>query len=217
MSTPKTLFTIGHSTHTINFFVELLQQHTVDVIVDVRSVPYSQYADQFNQEPLKATLSQNNMYYLYMGDCLGARYEDQSLLFDDGKVDFEKVKRSAGFQNGITRVQDGLKKGHRIAIMCSEKNPVECHRFSMISRYLDENGIIVKHILPDKVYGHKELENKIFGLYNASGKVETNMDKIAKIKAIQQTMFANKTVSDLYQALNLIVAYTSEGQEEEFV
>jgi uncharacterized protein (DUF488 family) len=82
----KELFTVGHSIYEIEDFVKLLQNNNINTIVDVRSTPYSKFAPQYNKELLKQYLKQNAICYIYMGDTLGARYEDKNLLFDDGKV-----------------------------------------------------------------------------------------------------------------------------------
>ena len=215
MSSADTVYTIGHSTHTLELFIELLKKHAIDVVVDVRSVPYSQFADQFNKEQLQAGLGENNIYYLHMGDSLGARYEDSILLFPDGKVDFEKVRQTEEFQKGIARVREGSSKGHRIAIMCSEKNPAECHRFAMVSHHLDLEGVQVIHILPDTEYKHKDLENRMFSFFSASGRVETDLGKLAKVKGVQQSMFAARTIDDMYRAINQVIGYDNTDEEGE--
>jgi uncharacterized protein (DUF488 family) len=127
------IFTIGHSTDTIETFIEYLKRHQIDTVVDVRSIPYSRFASQFNKEDLSASLKEKNIFYIPMGNNLGGRYTERELLFEDGKVDFSKVVLTDRFQEGIYRVETGIKKGYKIVLMCSEKNPIECHRFSLIS------------------------------------------------------------------------------------
>ncbi len=98
------IFTIGHSTDSIDFFFCLLMNNGVDTVVDVRSVPYSRYASQFNKDSLSVFLKNKNINYIPMGNQLGARYEDKELLFADGKVDFSKVVKTKLFQSGIMRI-----------------------------------------------------------------------------------------------------------------
>ena len=140
------IFTIGHSTDTLDYFLAHLVSNQIDTIVDVRSVPYSRFVTQFNKEQLALFLKEKNIDYVPMGEYLGARYEDEDLLFEDGKVNFSKVITTKRFQESIERVETGIKKGHKIALMCSEKNPIECHRFSLISRYLHKKGHIINHV-----------------------------------------------------------------------
>jgi len=163
----KKIFTIGHSISSPENFHTYLLKNKIDVVVDVRSVPYSRFADWFNKDELKEFLKSKNIYYIFMGDALGARWEDEKLLFEDGKVDFEKVKETKKFQDGINRVINGIKKGYNIALMCSEKEPFDCHRFVLISSFLKENfkDLDILHIYEDKTVSHKELEKRLIKKY----------------------------------------------------
>ena len=99
---------------------------------------------------------------MHFGEEFGARHRNPELWDDDGVVDFEKVQRSRAFQNVIERVDIGLSKGFNIALMCSEGNPLECHRFSMVSSYLVDDGFDVYHILKNKSLAtHAELLDKL--------------------------------------------------------
>ena len=146
----RKLFTIGHSNHQINYFIELLRFAKIDCVVDVRSTPASKYNPQFNMETLKTSLSNVDIIYMHFGDEFGARHRNPELWDDDGIVDFSKVQKTRAFQNGVERIDIGLSKGFNIALMCSEGNPLECHRFSMVSSYLVEDGFEVEHILKNK-------------------------------------------------------------------
>jgi len=195
------LFTIGHSTHTIDKFIFMLQQHDIDTIVDVRSVPYSRFNPQYNQENLKAKLKANGICYVFMGQELGAKYEDESLLFDDGKVDFKKVQISENFLKGIERLKKGTYKGYSISLMCSEKNPIECHRFGLVSEHLSKNDFEIAHITPNEVTSQKELELKLMEKYKLGG------------------LFADtkESLAEAYKLLNQDIAYnakTKMGDDE---
>ena len=164
----STLFckTIGHSNREINQFLELIKSHNVNCIYDVRSLPYSRYNPQFNRETLKTSLELNDIQYVYVGDCLGARYDDPNLLCPDGMVDFKRVRQLTKFQGGIQQVVNGIKKGYRIALMCAEKDPFDCHRFLLVSYGLAKKGVQVEHIVSaDKILSQKELENRMIRKY----------------------------------------------------
>lgn len=159
-------FTIGHSIHKIDLFIELLKANKINCIVDVRSYPYSKYNPQYNKEDLKKKLKESGIIYLYFGIEFGARRNDPSLLFPDGKVNFEKVISSDIFNKGIKRVSNGISKGYHIALMCSEKNPFGCHRFVLVSRGLVANGIDVNHILDNNtIVSNSELEKQLITHY----------------------------------------------------
>ena len=86
------LWTIGHSNHPLEAFLDLLTRHRIEVLVDVRSSPYSRYASQFNREALRQPLHDRAVQYLFLGDLLGGRVEDDRFYDDPGRV----LLRSAG-------------------------------------------------------------------------------------------------------------------------
>ena len=141
------LYTVGHSSQSLEEFLTLLQRHGINCVVDVRSVPASKYAPQFNEESIKASLKLHGIQYLPFGDEFGARRTD--CINDEGQVDFEVAVTTPLFQQGAKRLMKGLERGFCIALMCSEADPLECHRFSLVSRYFHNQGIEVFHILKD--------------------------------------------------------------------
>ncbi len=160
------IYTVGHSTHQIEFFIELLKKYSVDCLIDVRSLAVSSYNPQYNQEPLKIFLLTNGITYLHFPEEFGARHGDPDLLDEEGKVDFELVRRSWHFKNGIEKLWIESEKGTTIALMCAESNPLDCHRFSMISFQLAKEGFEVRHILKDKKYmTNEELEKELLKKY----------------------------------------------------
>ena len=166
MDYKREVFTVGHSNHPIEYFLELLESQGINSLIDVRSMPASSYNPQFNKEPLENFLKRHGITYMHFGEEFGARHDDEDLLNEDGVVNFETFRKSFSFQKGVERVDIGLSKGYKIALVCSEGNPLECHRFSMISVYLEEIGIQVNHILKDKsVKSHKVLEKELLKKY----------------------------------------------------
>jgi uncharacterized protein (DUF488 family) len=164
---PPSIFTIGHSTHQIDYFVELLKEYAVNCVIDVRSVAASTYNPQFNKEPLSNYLKKKGITYQHFADEFGARHSDPDLLDEEGKVDFEKIRKSWLFKNGVERLWMAIDKGFTIALMCSEGEPFDCHRFSMISIALEKDGFEVKHILKDKTLkSNAELEKQLLKKYD---------------------------------------------------
>ena len=162
----NTLYTIGHSTHPIDTFVGLLQAHAIEAVADVRSAPYSRYNPQYNRENLKASLKLNDITYVYLGDELGARRTEIE-CYRDGKVDFALVRKLPLFLAGIERLIQGLKK-MRVAVMCAEKEPLNCHRTLLISSHLDDHGIEIQHILADRSLLHHDEVKRIYEGANPS-------------------------------------------------
>ena len=141
------VFTIGHSTHEIERFLEFLRAHGITAVGDVRSNPYSRMNPQYNREPLKAVLTAAGIAYVFLGRELGARSDDPS-CYQAGKVQYDRLARTPLFLEGLERVREGMAR-YRLALMCAEKEPLECHRGILVSRHLDAAGIGVQHILAD--------------------------------------------------------------------
>jgi uncharacterized protein (DUF488 family) len=160
------VFTIGHSRHETEFFLDLLRQHGVSCVIDVRSTPYSQIAPQFNKPALAKLLRAHNLLYAHFAHEFGARYTDSALLDADGVVDFAKVRVTEAFRQGMQRLRSAIEQGYTVALMCSEANPFDCHRFAMISYQLVREGFTVRHILKDaSLLDNPQLEEQLLKKY----------------------------------------------------
>ena len=141
-------FTIGHSNHPADRFLRLLLSHRIEEVVDVRSSPRSRFNPQFNRRALHATLEEAGLGYAFMGDALGGRPTDPSCYDSDGRVQYDRLAETDAFKAAIRNVI--LRTGdRRLALMCSEQEPLHCHRALLIARVLTEDGLGVSHILPD--------------------------------------------------------------------
>lgn len=182
----RIIFTIGHSTHNIAHFIALLTQHHVDCVIDVRSTPYSRIAPQFNQDPLSLILKNNEILYVHFEKEFGARHTRPSLLDEDGKVDFDKVRESAEFKDGVQRLEKALELGYTVALMCSEADPFDCHRFSMISYQLVKEGLQVCHILQDGgLVDNNELEKLLLQKYHRKIPQSTLFESVTREMQIE--------------------------------
>ena len=142
------IYTIGHSKHPIDRFIALLQQHGVNALADVRSTPYSRFNPQFNREKLTAALAAAGIRYVFLGEELGARTKDPSCYDDTGRVSYARLASTDLFRKGLERLLTGM-RDHRIAIMCAEREPLDCHRTILVARELEKAGVPVSHILQD--------------------------------------------------------------------
>jgi len=130
----KELFTIGHSNYSLDHFIELLLSHQLSTIADVRSSPYSKYSPHFNKDVLESALRNADIDYIFLGRELGAqRTEDDCYI--DGQAKYERIANLPTFQRGLERVFQGIEH-YRIALMCSESDPITCHRTILICREL---------------------------------------------------------------------------------
>lgn len=139
------VFTIGHSTHPQERFVELLLRHGIAQLCDVRSKPYSRMNPQFNREELEQALRAYGVAYRFLGKELGARSDDSS-CYEAGQVRYARLAQTELFRQGLTRVLSEMKGGSRIALMCAEKEPLECHRAILVARHLAAPGVRIEHI-----------------------------------------------------------------------
>lgn len=142
------LYTIGHSTLPEGRFIELLKHFRIEYLLDVRSTPYSRYVPQYNKDKIENVLCGAGIQYAHMGKRFGARQENKAFYNAEGYLDFECFRESAQFKAGLNNVKKGLEK-YNIALMCTEKNPIDCHRAIMVARGFELDGTQVMHILHD--------------------------------------------------------------------
>ncbi len=197
-------YTIGHSNHSVNTFILLLKQYKISYLVDVRSAPYSKFANQFNKESLENELKKNKILYKYMGQILGGRCNNPELQFEDGCVNYQALSQTTSFQEGLEKLFRNIQKGFQIALMCAEKDPYTCHRFVLISKNLQIKNIEILHILENgELLPNEEIENKLLSTYKKdfiSGQKEFFNNKLPdKINALENA----------YEQHNRTIAYKS--------
>lgn len=143
----STFFTIGHSNHSVPKLLELLQANEIETVVDVRSSPYSRLHPQFNREPFAIALKRSGLTYEFMGATLGGRSDDPS-CYRNGRVDYEIVAKTGYFIRGLQSLIE-VGTTTRAALLCAEREPIECHRTLLVSRRLSESGFEVQHVHAD--------------------------------------------------------------------
>lgn len=194
------LFSIGHSNGTLDEFISLLHLTSINCVIDVRSVPASSYAPQFNKENISRELKKIGIFYIHFGEEFGARRNDSIV---NGQVNFEKAINTPNFKKGVERIKAGLDKGFRIAFMCSEANPLACHRFSLVSRYFYDNGTEVNHILHSKeIKSHLELETKMISEF-----LKKKNSKLQEVDELFGLYTAEDQRRDAYRLKNQEIGY----------
>lgn len=160
------LYTIGHTNHPLGYFLELLQKYNINYLLDVRSTPFSQYTSQFNKDCISEFLQSNGIRYCHMGKFFGARPLDKNLYTKENYLDFEVMRSSVLFQKGMDNVIKGLSAGNNVVLMCTEKDPIDCHRAILVARGFSLHGIDVNHILPDgTLQSQGELDERLLDKY----------------------------------------------------
>jgi uncharacterized protein (DUF488 family) len=149
------VYTIGHSNVAVDKIVQLLQRYEIQVLVDVRSIPYSQHSPQFNRDNLADAMRESGIEYLFAGEYLGGRPKDRRLYKSSENpssreeylefVDYDEAARQDWYRNAIARLVE-IAGERRTAIMCSEEDPKQCHRYHLIGRSLVQMGVTVWHI-----------------------------------------------------------------------
>jgi len=162
------IYTVGHSAHEIEDFITLLTGANIAAIADVRSAPYSRRHPQFNREALGNTLEGRGIRYVFMGAELGGRGPDEPAPGAQGRVSYASMAQSPAFNAGVKRILAGSQR-LAIALMCAEKEPLNCHRGILISRHLVAHGTPVMHIHADaRIESHRDAEARLcqmFGLH----------------------------------------------------
>jgi len=194
------IYTIGHSNHPIYRFIGLLRSHGITAIADVRSSPYSRHNPQFNTKALAAALKKAGIAYVFLGEELGARPKNPA-CYNNGRVDFGRLAAREEFQRGIERVLQGSEK-YRLALMCAEKEPLDCHRTILVCRHLRDRGVGIRHILADgSVEDHRQTEVRLL-----------------KATGLEPTLFDagrddTKAIEQAYSLRAQDIAYKSERKE----
>jgi uncharacterized protein (DUF488 family) len=212
----KKLFTIGHSNLSLEDFIALLQKYEVTAIADVRSHPYSRYLPHFNQTELKIEFLKANISYVFLGNELGARPKNLSCYINDQAV-YQKIAATRLFVAGIQRVFSGSKK-YQIALMCSEQDPITCHRTILICQHLKQFNLDINHILSNgNLESHLQLENRLLELHGFDiNKNQLKSEEIIQFNIFEQ--YSNDLKSSIVSKEEFLKqAYIEQGNKIAYV
>ena len=146
-------------------FISELKKYGINVLIDVRSSPYSSYYTQYDRENLERLLKASGIYYRNYARQFGARQEDRK-YYVDGVLNFKLFTQSGQFAEGADKVDAAIKAGYQPALMCAEKNPAECHRAIMVGKKLSDEQHDVLHIIPGgELKSQAEVGNELLNLY----------------------------------------------------
>lgn len=168
------VYTIGYAGITLDKFLETMKELNISMLIDVRSLPKSRYFYQFNDVSLKNLLNSIGVAYENWKNEFGAR-QDNLDFYQDGILDYDIFSKSEQFKNGINKVKELQKENKNICLMCSEIDPINCHRAILCGRYISKENIEVKHIIAKrdgsiKIENHKDFEKRLI--------VETKIDNL---------------------------------------
>ena len=198
--TVNTVYTVGHSNHPIEHFIQILKQNGITAIADVRSQPYSRYQTQFNRDDIERALRSSGIAYVFLGKELGARSTDPS-CYVAGRVQYKRLAATESFKAGLDRVTKGAET-HRIALMCAEREPLECHRTLLVGQALHQMGVPLVHV-------------------HANGNQETHVDALDRLLDLtglpREDMFRSgeELLTDALRIQEDRVAYVDEQMAKE--
>ncbi len=188
------LYTIGHSNHTWEVFLDLLKPHQINALCDVRSQPASKRYSHFNYQVLKKELLNHDIAYVFLGKELGGRPEDPTCYNQEGQVQYAHLAKTQNFQAGISRLHRGITRSYRIVLMCVEKEPLHCHRAILIGHQLSSPTLTIKHILAD-------------GSVETQPEVEQRLSRLRKLSAPDLITNYQQLVELSYQLQSEKIAY----------
>lgn len=193
-----TLYTVGHSTHSIDRLLEVLNQYSIQAVYDVRSQPYSRYCPQFNRETLRSFLERTGVHYVFLGEQLGARSKNPAHYFN-GKVQYKAIAASSEFKQGLECILKGVET-KKVALLCAEKDPINCHRAILICKHIRNNGLNIQHILED-------------GGLESTAEFETRL--LHTLKLPEQDLFTTReaTIERAYELQGDKIAYSTDVDE----
>ncbi|WP_276166748.1 DUF488 domain-containing protein [Zobellia alginiliquefaciens] len=152
----STIYSIGHGNKKFEDLIDELKKHQIEFLLDVRSNPMSRFNFHFNKTWLERDLPENNITYEFLGEHLGGLPKDKT-CYTEGKVDYAKIRTKKFFKEGIRLLVDANKEKMRIALMCSESKPEECHRCKLIGQELLNHEISVQHITSNGIKSQEEV------------------------------------------------------------
>ena len=172
------IYTIGYSGFKIDDFVKTLKENGVSVVIDVRSLPYSQFHSDYNKENLD--------------------------FYPNGYLDFEMFARSEVFLSGFEKIKKSMQKGFVIALMCSEKDPIKCHRTILVARAFHNAGYKVIHLLPEgQKITQEEIEERLLNMF---------FPDRGQINMFAPMLSTEEYIDEAYKKQNASIGYSIEGE-----
>lgn len=159
------IFTIGYAGFEIEDFIKVLKEYHINSLIDVRSSPFSKFHSDYNKLLLCKTLQERRIIYRNYNREFGARQDDK-MYYPNGYLDFSMFTRSKIFKEGMHKIIKAIPLGYKFVLMCSEKDPINCHRTIMVGRAFFDNGISINHILSDgRIITQSDIETRLLDMY----------------------------------------------------
>lgn len=202
------LYTIGYSGYKVEEFLSVIKERAISTVIDVRSVPYSQYHSDYNKEVLKAFLNTNRVHYRNYAKEFGAQQISKIFYSPNGYLDFDIFTKSEEFLSGIGKLKSGMDSGYTFVLMCAEKDPINCHRAIMVAREFQKNDYNIVHLLPDgNEQSQRDIETRLLERYFPNRK---------QLTIFENSDLTNQDMIDLsYRKRNAEIGYTMGGERND--
>ena len=203
----NTIYTIGYSGFRIDEFISRIKKYKINVVIDVRSSPYSQYFKEYNKENLDKVLKENRIHYRNYNLEFGARQIEKK-YYPNGYLDFELFSKSENFLSGVKKLESSIKQNYTFVLMCAEKDPYTCHRTILVARAFFKLGYKIVHLMPnEKNLTQKDIEKKLLDKYcknrHQLGLFDTSI------------ISEEEYLSEAYRKHNEKIGYNIEKEEDE--
>ena len=196
------IYSIGHSNHNIEDLISLLASNKIEFVIDVRSAPYSKLHPHFNKNSFEVYLKNNKMRYLYFGGSLGGRSHVKDDYFN-GRVIYKRLAAKEEFKSAIKQIVK-ISSQHKIVLMCSEKEPLECHRTLLISQEIQKIGMSVLHIHSNgRIESQEEILQRLLKIWHleAPDLFGTDKERIeeALLKQEMKIAYSDESMVDSWE------------------
>lgn len=196
-----TVYTIGYSGFNIDDFIKTLKEKNISLVIDVRSTPYSQYYAEYNKENLSTILEKSHIYYRNYFSEFGARQGERK-YYPNGYLDFEIFSKSESFLSGVEKLKKSMEKNYTFALLCSEKDPIMCHRTILVSRAFHMRGYKIIHLMSDGIsITQEDIEERLLNIFFP----ERN-----QISMFTPTLSKQEYINESYKKQNEKIGYTIE-------
>lgn len=159
------IFTIGYAGFKIDDFIKILKKYHINSLIDVRSMPFSKFHSEYNKPIFSKVLHDSGIIYRNYKKEFGARQDDRK-YYPNGYLDFSMFTKSQVFLEGMDKIIKAIPLGYKFVLMCSEKDPITCHRNIMIAKAFYNNGISINNILSDgSIITQSDIETRLLDMY----------------------------------------------------
>lgn len=202
----KTFFTIGYAGFLLDDFIKELKKYNIDVVIDVRSFPYSERYPDYNKPAIESALKNVGIYYKNYANEFGARQKNRAFYSSNGYLDFDVFSKSEQFQNGVEKMINSTKKGYTIVFMCAEKEPIQCHRTILVAREFDKLGFSVIHLMPNGITkDQRKIDEEL---------LEKHFPNINQINMFEYQMSDEEYLDAAYKKQNEQIGYHLEENND---